>query len=60
MPYIKPTRDNDPKSLAGLNQFKEDESPDHAAADTKAVLRNHGGDARITEQAAYDHETKTK
>ncbi len=60
MPHIKPTRNNDPRWLAGLDQFKEDGSPEYADRDTKATLRNHGGDARITGQAAYDHDTKTK
>lgn len=58
MSHIKPTRDNDPKWLAGLKQYKDADEPKRSVADVRATLRNHGGDARATKQATYDREHK--
>ena len=52
MPHIKPTRDNNPKWLSGLAQHVE--KPAAAYDDTKATLRNHGGDEVVTAEATYD------
>ena len=52
MSHIKPTRDNNPKWLSGLKQHVE--KPVAAYDDTKATLRNHGGDEVVTAQATYD------
>ena len=54
-PYVKAAHRNDPKWVKGLDMHKEAK-----ASDLTATIRNNGGDARITAQAAYEPQKKDK
>ena len=47
-PYKAAGHKNDPKWLKNLNQYVEPAKAD----DTKAVIRNYGGDSELTRRAA--------
>jgi len=50
-PYKSAAHKNDPKWVKGLQSLKiKDEE---VVKDTKAAVRNHGGNPEITKQAAY-------
>lgn len=54
-PYKSQARDSNPKWSKGLEQYRESK-----VSDMKATIRNHGGNPKITAQAAYEPEPKGK
>lgn len=49
-PYRDSAHKNDPQWLSTLDKFTEKPKGD----DITATLRNHGGDPKVTAQAAYE------
>ena len=50
-PYKDQARDNSPKWIKGLQSLKMKD--EEVVKDTKATVRNHGGNPEITARAAY-------